>query len=299
MTHSPSSPAKASREKPKRRRPWLLIFIFRLLLLGVGGGLALIGGIIFANFYPNPNPKPPLLLEGLESLDNKRPATSPTLTPTRVPDATNSLPQLTPIQKQQAQAQLTKLQAQLRALSDNAANLETQLGIGHPDETLETRLQAIAAQLQGVSAPRSKALLVGNGNANQAPANTESPSDTDKLKVTLPSDILFEHNNSLLRQEANLILDKVAADLRNYPASRIRIAAYTDATHDADANQELSFRRAKTVEHYLARTLGNQHRWLVIGYGETHPLTADDTDTTANQQRNRRIEIAVNSISHP
>ncbi|MBD0346449.1 MAG: OmpA family protein, partial [Coleofasciculus sp. Co-bin14] len=104
---------------------------------------------------------------------------------------------------------------------------------------------------------------------------------------------------SILRQEANLILDKVAADLRNYPASKIRIAAYTDATHDADANRELSFRRAKTVEQYLARTLGNQHRWLVIGYGETHPLTAHDTDTTANQQRNRRIEIAVNSISTP
>jgi outer membrane protein OmpA-like peptidoglycan-associated protein len=112
------------------------------------------------------------------------------------------------------------------------------------------------------------------------------------LKVTLPSDVLFEQSNSVLRQEAGLILDKIVADLRNYPASTIRIGAHTDTQGEAEDNRELSFRRAKSVEQYLARTLGKQYRWLVVGYGETRPLVANDTN--ANEQRNRRVEIAVN-----
>ncbi len=56
-------------------------------------------------------------------------------------------------------------------------------------------------------------------------------------------------------------------------------------------NRELSFRRAKALEQYFGRALGEQYRWLVVGYGETRPLVANDTE--ANLQRNRRIEIAV------
>jgi outer membrane protein OmpA-like peptidoglycan-associated protein len=112
-----------------------------------------------------------------------------------------------------------------------------------------------------------------------------------KLKVTLPSDLLFEENNSILRSEASLILDKIVADLRSYPASTILIAAHTDATAATEDNRELSFRRAKAVEQYLAKTLGNQYRWLTVGYGETRPLVPNDTP--ADKQRNRRVEIAV------
>jgi outer membrane protein OmpA-like peptidoglycan-associated protein len=112
----------------------------------------------------------------------------------------------------------------------------------------------------------------------------------EKLKVTLPSDSLFEPDNSLLRPDAGLILDKIIADLRDSPSSTISIAAHTDAK-DADDDRELSFRRAKAVEQYLARALGDRYRWLAIGYGGTRPVVPNDT--SANQQRNRRIEIAV------
>jgi outer membrane protein OmpA-like peptidoglycan-associated protein len=291
VTQSASSAAKTSPDKSTSRHPWLLILIFRLLLLSVGGGLALILGIVLANFYPNRNPEKPILLRVFERLDNKTPATSPNPSPTLVPDTTNQLPQLTPVERQQAQAQLTQLQAQLKALSDGLVALETQLGISRPNESLEARMQAISLQLQGVSPPSSNASSVVNSSANQPAAVSESLFQGDKLKVTLPSDVLFEESNSILRSEAGLILDKIVADLRKYPSSTIRIA-HTDAAGEAEDNRELSFRRAKAVEQYLASALGKQYRWLVVGYGETRPLVANDTD--ANQQRNRRVEIAVN-----
>jgi outer membrane protein OmpA-like peptidoglycan-associated protein len=249
-------------------------------------------GMIFANFYPNPNPEPPLMLKVLDRLGKKTSATAPTSSPALMVDTTQPISQLTSTQKQQAQAQLTQLQRQMKVLTDSVGSLEAQLGTTRPDETLEARLQAIAAQVQGISVSSSNLLPVGNNSSNQVTTVAESPFQTDKLRVTLPSDILFEQSNSLLRPEASLLLDKIVADLRNYPASTIRVAAYTDATQKADEDRELSFRRAKTVEQYLGRTLDNQYRWIVIGYGGTHPLMA--SDTPASQQRNRRIEIAAN-----
>ncbi len=293
MTQSANSAAKTSPDKSTGRRPWLLVLIFRLLLLGVGGGLALVLGIILANFYPNPNPEKPLLLKMLERLDKKMPAVSQKNSPTLVASTTTSPPlQLTPVQRQQAQAQLTQLQGQMKQLGEGVANLETQLGSSRPNDVLESRLQAISLQLQGVAAPDPGDSSVEGEPTNQPPASSESLLQGDKLKVTLPSDILFEESNSILRPEAGLILDKIIADLRDYPSSTIRIAAHTDTAREDEENRELSFRRAKSIEQYLARALGTQYRWLVVGYGETRPLVANDTN--ANQQRNRRIEIAVN-----
>ncbi len=292
MTQSANSAAKTSPDKSSSRHPWLLVLIFRLLLLGVGGGLALILGILFANVYSNPSPEKPLLIKLLERLENKTPVTSPDTSPPVAPSTTNSSLQLTPVQQQQAQAELTQLQNQFRALSDAVAALESQLSIRGSNESLETRLQAIALQIQGVPAASSNAQSLGRVSANQIGASSVSIVQSDKLKVTLPSDLLFEESNSILRSEAGLILDKIVADLRKYPSSTIRIGAHTDSNGEGEDNRELSFRRAKAVEQYFANALDAQYRWLVVGYGGTRPLVANDT--APNEQRNRRIEIAVN-----
>lgn len=293
MTQSANSAAKTFPEKPTGRRPWLLVLIFRLLLLGVGGGLALILGIILANFYPNPTPEKPQLLKVLERFDHKTPAPTSNPSPKPVSQTRGNLPpQLTPVEKQQAQAQLTQLQVQMKAVSDGVVTLETQLGTSRPNEDLEARLKALSLQLQGVPPPSLDGSMVENSSTIQTAVVSETLLQGDKLKVTLPSDVLFEENNSILRSEAGLVLDKIISDLRDYPGSTIRISAYTDATGKPEDNRELSFRRAKAVEQYFSRALGEQFRWLVVGYGETRPLVANDT--TASQERNRRVEIAVN-----
>lgn len=292
MIQSARSADKTTSASLRSQRPWFLIFIFRVLLLGVSGGLALIVGIVLATFYPRTNPEKPLFLKMATPFEGRTPVVSPHTTPTSIPELTGSSLQLTPVQRQQVQAQLTQLQGQLRALSEGVATLEAQLGNSRPNESLEARLQAIALQLEGIQPPPEEATSKGNNpNATIMAAPSDSFGSTQTLKVTLPSDVLFEGNNSLLRPEAGLILDKIIADLRNYPSSTIRIAAHTDSLGESENNRELSFRRAKAVEQYFARALGDDYRWLVVGYGEIRPLVSNDTD--ANQQRNRRIEIAV------
>lgn len=291
MTQPTNSAAKTPRDKSTARHPWLLVLIFRLLLLGVGGGLAVISGIIFASFYPQPNPEKPLILKVLERLDKKTPAAPTKRNRSIVPTSSSPPPQLTPVQRQEIAAKLNQLQAQMKSMNEAVTSLETQLGISPPSETIEARMQAIALQLEGVSSS-PEAQAVENSSANQLIPVSHSLLPVDRMKVTLPSDLLFEQSNSILRPEAGLILDKIITDLRGYPSRTIRIAAHTEAADNTETNRELSFRRAKAVQQYLASALGEQYRWLILGYGGTNPLVANDTD--ANQQRNRRIEIAVN-----
>jgi outer membrane protein OmpA-like peptidoglycan-associated protein len=262
-----------------------------LLLLGVGGGLALIAGIVLANVYPNSNPEKPLIFKVLEGLDKKIPVSVPQSSAQTTSTSSSGFPQLTPVERQQAQAKLNQLQAQLNSMNEAVTTLETELGSSRPNETLETRMQAIALQLEGVSSANPDVQALENSSANQLMPVSDSVSSADKLKLTLPSDLLFDQSNSILRPEASLILDKIITDLRGYSSSTIRITAHMDADTNADADRELSFRRAKAVQQYLVSALGDQYRWVVVGYGGTRPLIANDTD--ANRQRNRRVEIAV------
>lgn len=290
MNQPKSSATKTSHDKSTTRSWWLLVLIFRLLLLTVGGGVALLLGILLAYFYPNPNPEKPLILRMLERIDKNTLIPSVGANPRTVPIASNSPTRLTSTQRQQAQAQLNQLQGQLRLMNEAVSSLENQLGTSHPNETLEARMQAIAMQLEGVSPSTQETQAVGN-HSNQALPVSNSLSSTNKFKVTLPSDLLFEQDNSILRPETGLILDKIVSDLRSYPANTIRIAVHSDDEDSADANQELTFRRGKAVQQYLISALGDRYRWIVVGYGGTRPLVANDTD--ANRQRNRRVEIAI------
>ncbi len=295
MTQSNRSAPKTPPEKITPGSWWLLIFIFRLLLLFVGGGIALIAGIVLGMLYPRSNPGKPLIQNVLESVDPKPPTLSPNSEPRAVPTSGNPSSELTPIQRQKAQAKLNQLQSQLRSMNQAVTTLESQIGTNHPNEPLEARMQAIALQLEGVSPTSEKAQSLANEGEDTAIPVSQSLFTADNLKVTLPSDLLFEQDNSILRPEANLILDKIVTDLRSYPSSTIRIAAYTDTQNQGEeANRELSFRRAKAVEQYLVSALGEGYRWIVVGYGGTRPLVANETE--ARQQRNRRVEIAVEQM---
>ncbi|NEO99846.1 MAG: OmpA family protein [Symploca sp. SIO2E9] len=291
MTRSPNSAPNTSPNRSTGRSPWLLVLVFRLLLLGVGSGISLILGILFAIIYPNPNPEKPLLPKILKPLDNQKPTISPNSNSTPKSTPENLTSQLTTSQRQEAQTKLRQLQAQQQSLRGGILQLEKEIGVSAQDEALEARLETISLQLQAQQASGSDTSSGATGSINQTAASSQTISSADKLKVTLPSDVLFEENSSTLRPDAGLILDKIVADLRKTPKSTIRIAVHTKVAAKAQENRKLSFSRAKAVEQYLASALDDQYRWLVVGYGETRPLVSNDTD--ANGRRNRRVEISV------
>lgn len=251
----------------------VLTLIFRLLLLGVGGGLAFLVGAAIAHFYPASNPQEPLIERMRRSsteLVNPKISRNPSASQIAASSASK---QLSTQQQQTLQAELQQLQTQYQQVVQGTTALETQLGNQRLNQPLETRLQEL-----------SEALAVN-------PTQSTSAQSPAKFFVTLPSDVLFVRNEANLKEETMPVLDNIVLELQNYSKAAIRVATHTDDTAEAQTNQILSLERAQAVQQYLADRLNSNYQWTVIGFGETRPLVPNDTEN--NRQRNRRIEIAV------
>jgi outer membrane protein OmpA-like peptidoglycan-associated protein len=249
-----------------------------LLLLGVGGGFACLLGIVVAVFYPQPRPQMPLVVKGLRQLEKWQSLTVPSSSGLPVPSegGKENTVQLSAEQKKQLQEQVQQLQMEVKTARDRLTALENQLGNPRPNDPLETRLQALAGQLQ---------------ETLNIPAATQPLFQGGKLQVTLPSDVLFQNGNSLLRREAGLILDKIISDLGTYQGATILIAIHTDNAGNPEDNRGLSFRRANAVEQYLSSSLRDRFRFISVGYGSSRPLVENNSDR--HRQRNRRVEISI------
>lgn len=284
----------------------LLSLIFRLLLLGVGGGFAWVLGMAIAQIYPSSTAQMPFAERLLRLTQNLNPS------PKRIPETpipALPLPTVTPTpqskvnpaQKKKLAVDLRQLQGDLNALIGRTATLESQLGSSRPTETLEKRLQLMSGELavtETAASPTPALPAIGSsptlnpGSTNTAPQNTNNPVfGGDALMVTLPSDVLFDGGSISLRAGTSAILDNLVADLRNYEGATVRVGGHTDDAGEAVDNRKVSFARAQAVVQYLSGVLGQKYHWVAIGYGETRPLVDNSSD--ANQQRNRRIEVAI------
>ena len=131
----------------------------------------------------------------------------------------------------------------------------------------------------------------------QTLADLESEMETIKTEKTSEGivltlqDILFDTNEANLKSNAAATLDKVAAFLNNYEQRQLEIKGYTDSTGSDGYNQELSERRAKSVEEALVARGVTPGRIDTRGFGERNPVASNDTPF--GRQQNRRVEILI------
>lgn len=274
--------------KPVGVGRFFLVFLFRLLLLVVGGGFAALLGVALAIVYPATTPNKPLVAEVIElipgvdktpsSNDLTKSAVSNSTTQTVDSEPANPPAKLTKAQRRRLEVELRRLERQLKTVSDRTAAIETKLGNGGDSSTeaLEERVRSIKQQL---------------GETDSIVSTSQPLISTETLTAVLPADSLFEDNQAVMRPEANRILNQLSRELQNYPGAKVRIGVHTDGVGETKENQVLSFRQGQLLEQYFSKALGNSYRWLVVGYGETNPLFPNEG--TANLQRNRRVEITV------
>jgi outer membrane protein OmpA-like peptidoglycan-associated protein len=293
--------------KPAPKQSWgFLVFIFRLLLLGVGGSLAVLAGIAIAQFQPAPHTQDPPLVEkvarGTRSLWSELQRIPQTLgltppSPSRSPSAgaspsvTAATPPPSEIDQQKLQAQLTQLQGELEKLKSQPALSEGDRA--KQAAGVQEQIRIIQQQLNSAAAPGVDAPIV--------PPTTSKVSGNDTLLVTLPTDSLFAPGQTSLKSNAETILDSILIDLQRYPGATIRISAHSDlsasqaaqgsAQSPEGSDRARTFEQATAIEQYLAGKLGDSYHWTVAGYGHSQPLVDNSSDV--NRQRNRRIEIAI------
>ena len=120
--------------------------------------------------------------------------------------------------------------------------------------------------------------------------------DERGLVTRMLDSVLFDSGKAALRRSAYPVLDRVAQVLKEIPDQPVGVEGHTDnvpikVSGWAD-NDALSLARAQAVVDYLVSKRGlDSSRVTAIGYGETRPITSNDT--AAGRQKNRRVEIII------
>ena len=104
--------------------------------------------------------------------------------------------------------------------------------------------------------------------------------------------ILFDTGSATIQPESTPTLKEIARTLQQHGDLRLRIEGHTDNVGSADANLQLSERRAAAVRDYLVQREGiDAGRLESAGLGQTAP--AADNATPEGRQTNRRVELVV------
>jgi outer membrane protein OmpA-like peptidoglycan-associated protein len=116
----------------------------------------------------------------------------------------------------------------------------------------------------------------------------------EELVVTFDSPILFDTDSSVLKSESMRMLDDVARVLVDYPDTNVLIKGHTDNTGSESHNQNLSERRARAVENYVATRWVAIDRLRSMGFGESLPVASNGSETGRSQNRRVELQIAAN-----
>ncbi len=112
-----------------------------------------------------------------------------------------------------------------------------------------------------------------------------------KGETLILEDLQFDSGKTAPRPDGLVELDKLVKFLKDNPEMGVEIGAYTDSSGDDGRNQNISDRRAKAIEDYLAKEGISRKRIYPRGYGEERPIASNATPD--GRMKNRRIEIRV------
>jgi chemotaxis protein MotB len=120
-----------------------------------------------------------------------------------------------------------------------------------------------------------------------------------QLRLVLPEEALFGPTNAQLGPNSKKVLDAIVAQLQALPPRGVMVSAYLDKTDrsNPDKDTALTLDRAWRVSDYLGKHGIDKSLLAAAGYGELEPIA--DNQNEAVRQRNRRVEVALLSLSAP
>ena len=110
-------------------------------------------------------------------------------------------------------------------------------------------------------------------------------------QVVRLNNVFFDFDKFNLRNESFVELDRVVQLLKENPGIEIEMSAHTDSKGADDYNYRLSDDRARSVREYIVSKGIDEKRIVSQGYGETKPVSTNETDE--GRQLNRRVEFKI------
>ena len=184
-----------------------------------------------------------------------------------------------------AQAATAKAQSDMAA---NQASSATALSAAQADAD-QSRATAQQANLNAQQAETDKAAM--RAKLSEQLNSILQTRDTARGLIVSMSDVLFDSGKYTLKPGVREKLAKVAGILLAYPGLNIAVGGYTDNVGGDSMNQTLSENRAGSVRDYLVQQGVATNSVSARGFGNTLPVTSNDT--SSGRQQNRRVELLV------
>jgi len=184
-----------------------------------------------------------------------------------------------------AQAATAKAQSDM---ANSQASSATALAAAQADAD-QSRLAAQQANLSAQQAETDKAAM--RAKLSEQLNSILQTRDSARGLIVSMSDVLFDTGKYSLKPGAREKLAKVAGILLSYPGLNIEVGGYTDNVGGDAMNQTLSENRAGSVRDYLVQQGVSTNSISARGFGNTLPVTSNDT--SSGRQQNRRVELLV------
>ncbi|MEO1043080.1 MAG: OmpA family protein [Pseudomonadota bacterium] len=113
--------------------------------------------------------------------------------------------------------------------------------------------------------------------------------DGDNITLIMPGNILFATDQESIDGSFYATLNSVAKVIIEFDRTTVLVAGHTDSTGSDAYNNSLSVSRAVSVGNYLAGQGVAPQRIDARGFGESQPISSNDT--ASGRQQNRRVEI--------
>lgn len=108
--------------------------------------------------------------------------------------------------------------------------------------------------------------------------------------------IYFDTDKADLKDEYYAALDKVIAQLKEYPSVAVEVDGYADSDGNKDYNLKLSNRRAKEVLKYMTGKGVLRRRVVAKGFGQL--LREGKIKSDTDKQKDRKVEIKIVKVPH-
>jgi OOP family OmpA-OmpF porin len=150
------------------------------------------------------------------------------------------------------------------------------------------------------AAPAPEPAPTPTETAQPAPA-PQAPKSTATVKgdsVSIPGNIVFDHDKATLKQGAGseVVLEQLKAFLDENPqVTKLRVEGHTDNTGTKDRNIKLSGERALTIKKWLIDKGIPKECLIAVGFGQDKPIA--DNKTEDGKAQNRRTEFKIAELN--
>lgn len=202
--------------------------------------------------------------------------------------------------------------AAARQLADQAAT-NAQVAAGARKQAEEAKQQAETGRAEAVTSAQRSAEQAKQAQDQMTAMRREREEELNHMQEALSkvvethrtstgvtivlrdSTFRFPFDSADINTKNRELLSRIAGILLVSKGYGVSIFGYTDDVGTPEYNQQLSVRRAKAVEDYLAQSGLEPGIMNIKGYGKTSPLV--EGSSADARSKNRRVEIALTDSS--